>query len=90
MRFSETGYILTGSQCKTSITSSPPDRGLPDNHACQEDTVFVTNNKQAERQLQDNVKGKLALVPPKVLNLTQIVENVTSIGIGGAMCETNR
>ena len=40
--------------------------------------------------MQNNVKGKLALVPPKVLNLTQIVENVTSIGIGGAMCETNR
>ena len=49
MRFSETGYILTGSQCKASITSSPPDRGLPDNHARQEDTVFVTNNKKSER-----------------------------------------
>ena len=82
---------MSGSQCKISITSiTPPDQVLPDNHARQEDKVFVTNNKQTERQLKDNVKGKLALVPPKVLNLTQIVENVTSIGIGGAMCETNR
>ena len=40
---------MTGSQCKASITSSPPDRGLPDNHARQEDTVFVTNNKKSER-----------------------------------------
>ena len=33
-----------------SITSiTPPDQVLPDNHARQE--VFVTNNKQTERQL---------------------------------------
>ena len=51
MGYSETGYILTGRECKTSFTSMAPDRGLPNSHARQDDTVFVTNNKQTEKQL---------------------------------------